>query len=409
MIGITTKIILDKRVKTKAGTYAVKLRITFQREQKYYPLSKRFTPDEWDRIEDPNCRGNNKKLKLTFSSIEEKASKIIDAMDSFSFSKFEKLFNNEAPSKKNLYYLFQEYIDKLNKETRHTTASSHSATLSAFKKFAEHNNKKYIYLRDINQDWLTKYELWQIEKGLSPSTVGIHMRNLRTILNIAIENGNFEKENYPFGKRKYQIPASRNVKRALTIGDIKKLVEYTSKDKTEERARDLWLFSYLANGINMKDVCLLKYKNMDTKNITFIRAKTQRSTKKDSKPIIAPIIPTLQNIINKWGNTNTAAEQYVFGVLTEKDTQADIDRKIRQFIKTINIRMKRIGEALEFNLKLTTYVARHSYATILKRSGAPIEFISESLGHKDLSTTENYLDSFEDETKRKYQSNLLDF
>ena len=71
--------------------------------------------------------------------------------------------------------------------------------------------------------------------------------------------------------------------------------------------------------------------------------------------------------------------------------------------------MKRIGEKLELDLKLTTYSARHSFATVLKRSGAPVEFISESLGHKDLRTTENYLDSFEDEVKEQYQRQLLNF
>ena len=71
--------------------------------------------------------------------------------------------------------------------------------------------------------------------------------------------------------------------------------------------------------------------------------------------------------------------------------------------------MKIIGKKLELELKLTTYTARHSFATVLKRSGAPIEFISESLGHKDLGTTENYLDSFENEIKEQYQRKLLNF
>ena len=71
--------------------------------------------------------------------------------------------------------------------------------------------------------------------------------------------------------------------------------------------------------------------------------------------------------------------------------------------------MKNIGNDLGINIKLTTYSARHSFATALKRSGAPTEFISESLGHKDLKTTENYLDSFEDDMKESYQRQLLNF
>jgi integrase/recombinase XerD len=71
--------------------------------------------------------------------------------------------------------------------------------------------------------------------------------------------------------------------------------------------------------------------------------------------------------------------------------------------------MKRIGKSLTLGVNLTTYAARHSFATVLKRSGAPTEFISESLGHKDLRTTENYLDSFEDNVKESYQKQLLNF
>ena len=82
--------------------------------------------------------------------------------------------------------------------------------------------------------------------------------------------------------------------------------------------------------------------------------------------------------------------------------------KIKQATKTINKYCKRIGEELEIETKITTYTARHSFATVLKRAGAPIEFISESLGHKDLKTTENYLDSFENETRQVYQRKLLD-
>ncbi|MFN5432775.1 MAG: tyrosine-type recombinase/integrase, partial [Cyclobacteriaceae bacterium] len=65
--------------------------------------------------------------------------------------------------------------------------------------------------------------------------------------------------------------------------------------------------------------------------------------------------------------------------------------------------------SLTLGVNLTTYAARHSFATVLKRSGAPTEFISESLGHKDLRTTENYLDSFEDNVKESYQKQLLNF
>ena len=100
---------------------------------------------------------------------------------------------------------------------------------------------------------------------------------------------------------------------------------------------------------------------------------------------------------------------FIFGFINNTDTPERCNIKIKQATKTINKYMVRIGIKLEIDIKLTTYSARHSFATVLKRSGAPIEFISESLGHKDKKTTENYLDSFEDHTKLEYQKKLLDF
>jgi integrase/recombinase XerD len=72
--------------------------------------------------------------------------------------------------------------------------------------------------------------------------------------------------------------------------------------------------------------------------------------------------------------------------------------------------MSRIGEQLEFGGVLTTYVARHSYSTVLKRSKeASIDYISESLGHRDRKTTQHYLDSFEEDDVERYGRLLLDF
>jgi site-specific recombinase XerD len=73
-----------------------------------------------------------------------------------------------------------------------------------------------------------------------------------------------------------------------------------------------------------------------------------------------------------------------------------------QVVQVTNKWMKRIGEKLGIEKPITTYAARHSFSTVLKRSGASIEFISEALGHSDVRTTENYLDSFENETQETF-------
>ena len=80
------------------------------------------------------------------------------------------------------------------------------------------------------------------------------------MFNEAIEDGIIRKEQYPFGRRKYVIPASRNVKKALTLSEIERIFNYTCQDgSAEQKARDLWVFSYLFNGANIKDIAMLKY------------------------------------------------------------------------------------------------------------------------------------------------------
>jgi integrase len=218
-----------------------------------------------------------------------------------------------------------------------------------------------------------------------------------------------QQEFYPFGKRKYQIPASKNTKKALRIDEIKRIVDYETTTEAEAKAKDLWLFSYLCNGVNVKDIAKLQYRNIGKKHITFIRSKTERSTKSNQKQIVILRMTEIDQIINKWGIQPISPEKYIFNLISMGDSPKEELAKIKQATKTINKYMKRIGESLTLNLNLTTYTARHSFATVLKRSGAPIEFISESLGHKDLKTTENYLDSFEDDVKETYQKQLLNF
>jgi len=248
-----------------------------------------------------------------------------------------------------------------------------------------------------------------LSQGKSTTTVGIYMRNIRTIVNIAIENGQLDHEACPFGKRKYIIPASRNIKKALKLNEIEKIFNYTSVHKAEERARDLWMFSYLCNGINVKDIAMLKQKNIENDKIIYHRAKTINTRKQDRHPITAYLNEPMRKIIRQWGQRSLNPEEFIFDILTLKDTHDVVYKKVKQATKTINKYMDRIGMRLGIKQKVTTYSARHSFATILKNSNTSTEFISEALGHTSLQTTANYLDSFEKETIVENQEKLLNF
>jgi integrase len=410
MIGATTAVVHDTRVCKKDGTYAIKLRLTYDREQKYFPLGKFLSKEDWKILKSGKHRNKElKELEVHLSAIESKAVKIIDKMEHFSFAEFLNLFNRKPQNKSSVLDALRVKHQELTQKNRFSTAITFQYTIKSIEDYLTFLNRKRLAFSDITPDWLQSFEDWMDANKKSITTTGIYLRNLRTILNQAIENGFLPRENYPFSKNKYQIPSARNTKKALTISNIKKIIEYSPKTDAEERAKDLWVFSYLCNGVNIKDISRLKYKNLDTKRISFVRAKTERSTKANQKSIIVIRIPEINAIINKWGNRKTAPEDYVFPILSENDTPEQEYAKIQQATKTINKYTKRIGKEFGFELTLTTYTARHSFATVLKRSGAPVEFISESLGHSSLRTTESYLDTFEDDTKESYQRKLLDF
>ncbi len=140
-------------------------------------------------------------------------------------------------------------------------------------------------------------------KDRAKATVGIILRPLRAIFNEAIEDGLIKREKcYPFGKRRYQIPSSRNVKKAINIDRIGEIYNYKTDNKDELRARDLWMFCYFGNGMNAKDMAYLKYKNIEGEYFVFLRAKTERTTRHDPRPITVYLNEDMLLYIERWGN-----------------------------------------------------------------------------------------------------------
>ena len=115
----------------------------------------------------------------------------------------------------------------------------------------------------------------------------------------------------------------------------------------------------------------------------------------------------MEAIIKRWGN-DPRPQNFIFPILEGATTPKMIKEKARDLISATNRRLKKMHETAGIP-RVSTYTARHSYATVLKRSGANIAFISESLGHNDLKTTENYLASFEKEERKKNASLLTQF
>ena len=273
----------------------------------------------------------------------------------------------------------------------------------------------------LTPDFLATYEQWMQHYGktsqskLKPSTgaslttVGIYLRHVRAVVNDAIEAGLMSRDVYPFGRNRYVIPAGANVKKALPKADIEQIKAYQPiPGTTEQRSHDLWLFSYFCNGANLTDICRLTWNRVDLKesNLTFVRQKTTRSKKQNQTPIVAHLRPETLAIIERWGTTDRRANGYVFPFLSADMTDRQKKQAVHQTVKMTNKWMGKIAEQLGIEGDVNTYSARHSFATSLLKSKAPLAFISKSLGHTNLKTTESYLGSFDDEEAKSFLTAL---
>lgn len=415
IIDIRNELVKNKKVNNaqtvsskEPKIYPVKLRVTFNRKQKYYTTDLSMSIADFEIVTGKNPKKKFKDWKLELDGLEQKANSIIDDLPVFDFDVFKKRLNADQMVRDDVYAYYEQMIEVYQQKGNLGTASNYSCSKKSLQEF-----KSKLLFYEVTVEFLERYEAWMLNKGKSISTVGIYLRPLRSVINHAIANDVLSKEfNYPFGsksKRKYSIPTSKNTKKSLDKADLKLLFEYKAiPGTTEERALDFWKFSYLANGMNMKDIANLKYKDIDGEYLRFVRAKT-RNTNQIVTQITVHLSEEIQVIIKKWGVTSKEPSSYIFPILKEGSSIEKQRADIQQFTKIVNKYMKQICGNLEIKKPCTTYSARHSFSTIMKRSGASIQYISESLGHSSINTTKSYLASFEDETKKEMAKALTDF
>ena len=410
----TTAIILEIRKPRKDDTFPVKLRVTYSRKQKYYNLQDErssfiyMTKETFTKVMGERPRDSYKDLRIHLNELDRIAVEdVIEKLPVFSFEAFEEKYFNKQTSSRDAIALLEQREKDLVTEGRISTAITMKNTYRSLKAYL---GRKVLPFESVTVSFLKKYENWMLKKGNSLTTVGIYLRNLRTIYNYAQREGLIKDVPYPFGKDRYQIPTGKNIKKALSQQEVGMIANYKVIDGSHEhRYRDYWLFAYLCNGINVKDMARIRYADIEGDQIHITRAKTERERRNNPKPITIVITKRLGQIIDRWSNQSTKPDEYVLPILEKGMTAKQEFHRVQDITKLINSHIGTISEDIGITLKVTTYTARHSFATVLKRSGASMEFISESLGHSNLQTTENYLADFEIEEKRKWAEKAADF
>ena len=177
-----------------------------------------------------------------------------------------------------------------------------------------------------------------------------------------------------------------------------RIMDYKGNSVIECLAVDVFVFSYLNAGINFIDIAKLKHSNIVDNHLIYNREKTK-------KLINVPLQPKALEIIAKYQNDKSP---YLFPILSPfHKTEVQIADRLHKVLAKINKHLKEIGVKLKLPIPLTTYVARHSYATVLKRAGVSTAIISESLGHSSERITQIYLDSFDNEQIDEAMKNLI--
>lgn len=402
-------IYLDKRREKASGKYPVRLRVftPYPRRQKFYKTPYSYSIEDFNKIwesKTPRSRAH-KQEKLKLQGVLNNAEMIAESLQSFDFSSFDKKYaGKKAGQLTALDFLYNQAIDKYKNNGNVKTASNYDSSLKSLLSF---HKKDSLSLFDINPSWLVGYEKHLIDDlKRSKSTVGIYLRPLRAIYNQAIEDGIISRDRYPFGKGKYVIPAPKAVKKALSKEQI--MILFNSEPETAEqaKAKAFWFFSYLCNGMNMKDILNLQFKDIADDTITFRRKKTE-NTNRNQIPVVVYPHEYVWKMINEYSNEEQFPESHLFPILDSSMNAEEQTRKISNFIRYINQHFKKFAVALGITEDVSTYWARHSFATIAIQEGATMEMVSEALAHTNLTTTKNYFAGFEPKHKKKMSNSLL--
>ncbi len=276
-----------------------------------------------------------------------------------------------------------ESLGKINSATKHKYALQ---VLNGYKPTT-------MALEAIDLDYLKGLELYLRQRGNKDNSIATRFAIFKAIYNKAVKEGKVTVKQNPFTLFQVGSLWAKTRKRAIDKDDIQRLIdlEIVEEHTTEYRclAKDLFLFSYFTAGMNFGDIARLRYKDIVKGRVNYSRHKTQ-------KLLSFQLVPMALQILEKYG-TEGHGEDYIFPILNrhEHTTPQQIFNRLHKVLRKVNRELKVLGEMIGLEMPLTTYVARHTYATVLKRSGVSVALISESLGHSDLSTTQIYLDSFE--------------
>lgn len=404
-MSATVNVVCYRNKKLSNGESPLMVRVCKDRKTKYKSLGISVKPEHWDFDKNKpksNCPNRDYILKIILDKEAEFQKKMLELKAEDKEFTASTLIAPKAKIKiKAVGEFCKELIDEYKLSDKIGNAKVYNDLYTSLSKFTK--SKLDIPFSHIDIDFLKSYEKWLRGKNCKDTSISLSFRTLRSLYNKAIAAKYAKRTSYPFEEFKVSKFNTKTEKRAISKDVIKEIMKLDLKDKSEYMnfSRDMFIFSYLCGGINLTDVANLKKSNIVNDRLIYLRQKT-------GKKINVPVSENAKAIIQKYA-TFEIVNNYLFPILNDDihKTEAQKYRRRKKVLRNINKNLKDISKLIGVDINITSYVARHSYATVLKNSGVNIALIGETLGHSDLKTTQIYLDSFENSQIDEAMKNLL--
>lgn len=386
----TVKVVLNKDRIKKQGDYALVIQIIHKRVKRVIYTPYKLQEKEFDAVMQraiytDGTRYTRRQIKEINEFTERKRGEITEIITYLStndrhFTTGDIIKKHQMDQSERYLVTFMEHhIEKKLAQGKMGRARTFRSTLRSLKKYIGNREVKFA---DIDHYFVKGYEEFLQQHNVKLNTIGFYLRNLQVIYNLAFESGVEMGNSHAF--RKIKIGSEKTVKRALKQAVIVKLSLMDFSDKPElESARDLFMFSFYTRGMSFVDIIYLKHTDIVDDVIYYRRRKTNQLME-------ITVTKPLRRIIDKYNTDQT----YVLPFINDSDKPSLYDKYLSiygVFYRNLN----RIREMLNLKTPLTTYVARHSWATIAKELGVITSIISEGLGHTSEKTTLIYLKEFD--------------
>lgn len=393
-MNTSIKVLLYSSKTLSNGEHPIMLRVIKDRKPKYISVGFSCSTDLWDDKENlPKKKHPHfKEIKILVAKKKLDAERLVLNLDnddkSFSSQEIKGKLKKQVVNNSLVINYFDSIVERFVQSGQIKNSEVYKDTKRNLSYFI---GAKKIHFSDIDVHFLNLFEEYLKKNGKGENTIYIYLRTLRALVNKAIKEDVCSEKFYPF--KNFSLAKYSKIKtqkRAIDKGDIEKIKNLDLEKHTHlVDARNIFLFSFYCRGINFIDIASLRWKDAKGDRLIYRRSKTNElfnmSLLMPAKDIVEYYRPI----------TFASKDNYVFPIFTPQHNtpRALYNRKVKM-LRKINADLKEIGQLIGLQTELTTYVARHSYATILKKSGVSTSIISEAMGHDSERTTQIYLESF---------------